>query len=153
MATGKEIEGNDDTSELRIPNYSQTRPNPTTVDAIMDWLFESWICQTLLLLVPKIWIFFHGWWTVNFRLTTSSLYLVSLKNLAHFEKVKNLLKTFILRSKRRPSWLLVLTTSCVLIHSLLNAAEPLFRGHPREHGKCPLNRGIPWTLNGRAGVC
>ena len=30
MATGKEIEGNDDTSELRIPNYSQTRPNPTT---------------------------------------------------------------------------------------------------------------------------
>ena len=36
MATGKEIEGNDDTSELRIPNYSQTRLNPTTVDAIMD---------------------------------------------------------------------------------------------------------------------
>ena len=36
MATGKEIEGNDDTSELRILNYSQTRPNPTTIDAIMD---------------------------------------------------------------------------------------------------------------------
>jgi len=36
MATGKEIEENNVTSELRIPNYSQTRPNPTTIDAIMD---------------------------------------------------------------------------------------------------------------------
>ena len=27
-----------------------------------------------------------------------------------------------------------------------NSAEPLFRGHPRDRGKCPLNRG--W-----AGVC
>ena len=26
MATGKEVEGNNVTSELKIPNYSQTRP-------------------------------------------------------------------------------------------------------------------------------
>ena len=47
--------------------------------------------------IKNIWIFLHGWWTVNFRLTSSSLYLVGLKNLAHFEMVKNLLKTFYIK--------------------------------------------------------
>ena len=42
----------------------------------------------------------------------------------------------------------MLTTSYVLIHPLLNAVEPLFRGHPREQGKCPRNRGVPeWNMS------
>ena len=33
-----------------------------------------------------------------------------------------------------------------LIHLLklhLTAGEPLFRGHPQDRGRCPLNRGVP----------
>ena len=38
---------------------------------------------------------------MNFRLPTSSLYLVSLKNLAHFEMVKNFLKTFYIKVRKK----------------------------------------------------
>ena len=28
--------------------------------------------------------------------------------------------------------------------SLFSTVEPLFRGHPRDQGKCPLERSVPW---------
>ena len=40
-----------------------------------------------------------------------------------------------------------MTKACDKIHPIkANTVEPLFRGHPRDQGKCPLNGD--W-----AGVC
>ena len=57
MATGKEVEENNVTSELRIPNYSQTRPNPTTIDhcyhAWTDYLKAYYLSDIVVIGIKK----------------------------------------------------------------------------------------------------